>query len=84
MVQRQPMAVLLRAGHALRDEIHAIDAVGYVRVKALGAVDLVAAGPGHHVGVGGRVNVRKGLEKRFRMAAGQPAVSVISARTLTT
>ena len=35
MLQRQPVPVLLRAGHALRDEVHAVHAVGDVGIEAL-------------------------------------------------
>src|SRR5438477_10769183 len=44
VLERQPGAILLRAGHALGDEVHPVHAVGHVRVEAGGSVHLLARG----------------------------------------
>src|SRR5690242_5885163 len=47
-----PVAGLLRAGDALRDEVHAVHAVGDVRVQAVRVVELLPGRPPGHVVVG--------------------------------
>src|SRR5262249_55515560 len=71
--QRLPGAAVLGTGDALRNEIHTVNAVVRIWVQTFGAVYFLAGGAGHHVGIGSRINVRKGLQKRFRVAARQPA-----------
>jgi hypothetical protein len=80
MFQRQPVAVLLGASYALRDEVHAIHAVRHVGIEAPAAVHLLAAGAGGHIGVRGRIDVRKRFEECFGMAAGKPSGSLGSFR----
>src|SRR5208337_2685033 len=39
MFQRQPGAVLLRAGDALGDEVHSIDTVGDIGIEAIRSIE---------------------------------------------
>src|SRR5262249_41692816 len=73
MLERQPLPARFRAGHGLRDEVHAVDAVGDVGVEAVGAVELLAGGAGDHVGIGRGVDVGERFEECFGMSARQAA-----------
>jgi hypothetical protein len=67
MFQRQPLSVFRRAGHALRDEVHAVHAVLDVGIQAVSGVELLADGSPRHVVEGGVVDVGERLEKRPRL-----------------
>jgi adenosylcobinamide-phosphate synthase len=73
VLQRLPGAALLRAGHALRDEVHPVDAVGDVGIQAVSPVELLAGRPPCHVVVGRHVDVGEGLQEGLGVAARQPA-----------
>src|SRR5262245_28830252 len=69
----QPAAVGSAARDALLDEEHPLHAVVDVGINRVECLELLARGPQHHVVVGCAVDIGKGLEKRLRMSAGQPA-----------
>src|SRR6516162_1565146 len=68
MLQRLPGAVFLAAGNALRDEVHAIHAVGDVWIERVLRVELLPGCALDHVTVCRRVDVCKCLQKRLRMS----------------
>src|SRR5215510_7683882 len=70
VAERLPGAILLRGGDALRDEVHAVHAVGDVRIEAGGAVHFLACGAAGHVVVGGSVDVGEGFEEGLGVTAG--------------
>src|SRR5262249_23628666 len=73
MLERLPVPVFLGAGHALGDEEHPLHAVRDVRIKALAAVELLAARAPADVGIGGLVDVGESLEERLGVPGRQAA-----------
>src|SRR5579875_3431578 len=69
MFQRFPRTVLRRAGDALSDKVHAIDAVGNIGVKTAGIVKLLPTGARYHILICRYVNIGKGFKERLWVAA---------------
>src|SRR5260370_28683242 len=65
MLQRQPSAVLFRARHTLRDEIHPIDAIEHVGVDCVDLLERTAASAFGNVVESGGVDVGQGFEEAF-------------------
>src|SRR5262245_65654719 len=70
MAERLPGSVLFRGGDALRNEVHAVNAVGYVGVEAVAAVHLLTGRAPDDIVVGRGVDVGEGLEEGLGVAAG--------------
>ena len=67
MLERLPRPAVLAAGDALRDEVHAVHAVGDIGIKRVLAIEFLPGCSLDHVGIGGGVDVGEPFEKRFRM-----------------
>src|SRR5258708_36026752 len=60
-------------GDALSYEVHSVQAVGHVRIEALGAINSLARGPFDHIFESSDIDVGEGLEIPLGMAAGRTA-----------